>query len=284
MSKKLILFVVLVVLGISFAGYKLVVSRSARVSGLKVVSVPAASIFLNEKLIGKTPFEDNQPPGEYVIKLIPDDSTSSVVSWQGKVTLAPSLLTYVKRELGGSELTSAGEILALEKIAGSETQITVSSTPDAASVLIDGQQRGTTPYSAHDILPGEHDVAVSSPGFIQRTVRTQAISGYNVIVNFQLALVNSGVPTSTDSATVTPTGAVISEDQKKKTTQVAVIKDTPTGFLRVRSGPGTGSSEVAQIKPGEKYEILEEKDGWYKIPYETGKEGWISARYVTKQE
>lgn len=282
MSKKLILFVVLVILGISFAGYKLAVSRSARVSGLKVVSVPAASIFLNEKLIGKTPFEDNQPPGEYVIKLIPDDSTGSVVSWQGKVTLAPSLLTYVKRELGGSELTSAGEILVLEKIAGSETQITVSSTPDAAAVLIDGQQRGTTPYSAHDILPGEHDVAVSSPGFIQRTVRTQAISGYKVNVNFQLALVNSGVPTSSDSATVVPTGAVKTEDQKKNA--VAVIKDTPTGFLRVRSSPGTGSSEVAQIKPGEKYDILEEKDGWYKIPYETGKEGWISARYVTKQE
>ena len=64
------------------------------------------------------------------------------------------------------------------------------------------------------------------------------------------------------------------------------IKPNSLGFLRVRSGAGRSNSEVAQVKVGETFDILEESNGWYKIEYEPGKEGWISgsSQYTEKIE
>jgi len=63
-----------------------------------------------------------------------------------------------------------------------------------------------------------------------------------------------------------------------------LIKETPTGWLRVRMEPSTTATEAAKVNPGEKYPLLEEKGGWYKIRYSGDKEGWISAQYATKFE
>lgn len=60
------------------------------------------------------------------------------------------------------------------------------------------------------------------------------------------------------------------------------ISDTSVGFLRVRSGPSTGSSEVARVNPGQKFAVSEEKNGWYKIEYEGGKSGWVSGSFTRK--
>ena len=58
------------------------------------------------------------------------------------------------------------------------------------------------------------------------------------------------------------------------------IKETPTGWLRVRSAPSTNATESGQVKPGETYSYLEEEEnGWYKIEFE-GKPGWISGTYA----
>jgi uncharacterized protein YgiM (DUF1202 family) len=69
------------------------------------------------------------------------------------------------------------------------------------------------------------------------------------------------------------------------------ILTTPTGFLRVRSGPGATGSEIAQVKPGAQYPFLDEDvaTGWLEIQYEVptaglpnGIEGWVSGQYVKK--
>lgn len=60
------------------------------------------------------------------------------------------------------------------------------------------------------------------------------------------------------------------------------ISNTSVGFLRVRSGPSTGSSEVARVNPGQKFAVSEEKNGWYKIEYEGGKSGWVSGSFTRK--
>ncbi len=60
------------------------------------------------------------------------------------------------------------------------------------------------------------------------------------------------------------------------------ILDTPTGFLRVRANPSTSASEITQVKPGEKYSLLEEKASWYKIKVKEGTEGWVSGQYAKK--
>ncbi len=276
MSKKLLFIILIIIIVFAFVGYQYISKMQlGAVSGLKVVSSPSADVFLNDKLIGKTPYEGKHTAGEYVLKLIPEDTSSQVVSWQGKIVLQPSLLTYVKRELGSSELTSSGDMLFLEKISGSEAQIVVLSSPDASKVIIDGQEKGITPLVLRDVASGENDVAISSPGFIGRTVRVQTMQGYKVTVNFQMAL--SGDSALVEGVTPTPGGEIIKGDK-----QYVLIKDTPTGFLRVRSGPSTSAKEVGRVKPGEKSVFIEEQEGWYKINYEEGKEGWISSRYAEK--
>lgn len=63
---------------------------------------------------------------------------------------------------------------------------------------------------------------------------------------------------------------------------MVVIKETPTGWLRVREGPGTNYSEIDKVYPGESFPLLEEKDNWYKIELEDNIAGWISANYAEK--
>lgn len=62
-----------------------------------------------------------------------------------------------------------------------------------------------------------------------------------------------------------------------------IIEETETGWLRVREGPGKAYPEITKVFPGESYPLLEEAKEWYKIELEVGKEGWISAKYASKQ-
>ena len=164
----------------------------------------------------------------------------------------------------------------MEKIPDKEAQGAIFSTPDAATVVLDGQEKGVSPLVLRDVVAGEHDVAVSSPGFSSRTVRIQAVTGYKLTVEYQLAILAENNATSS--------AAIKTKDSSNPGKPYIVIKDTPTGFLRVRSGPSTTATETAQIKPGDKYPLLGEESGWYKISYETGKDGWISSRYADKTE
>ncbi len=281
MNKKAILIVILFISGLAIGGYKLLSARSISNSGIKIASVPSASVFLNDKLVGKTPYEDKYPPGKYVVKLIPEDTSANYSSWQGEVTLNSSLLTYLKRELGPSELLSGGETLTLSKIStATEAQIDVSSQPDGARVIFDGQEKGMSPVLIREVSQGEHDVSVSSPGFVPRTIRAQVTLGYKLNTAFQLALLPSQPATESGEVTTTPTPPSKEKSGQDKTE--VTIKDTPTGFLRVRSGPSRSASEVAQVKPKEKYSLLDEQSGWYKIAYLEGKEGWISSAYAEK--
>lgn len=279
MNKKAILIVVIFLAVILFGGYKLLSLRTGGTAGIKVLSTPIASVFLNDKLLGKTPYDDKYQSGEYILKLIPEGISSQAVSWQSKITLNPSVLTYVNRDMGTSELTSAGEILTLEKISQGGAQFSVITQPDGATVIVDGSEKGAAPFGPYEVSAGEHEVAVTSPGFTTRTVRISAVSGYQLLTNIQLALA-PGAETTTSVETTPSAGT----GEKEISKPYVLIKETPTGFLRVRVDASLSATEAAQVKPGEKYPYLDEKSGWFKINYATGKEGWISATYAQKVE
>lgn len=281
MNKKVLTILVLLLIVIIIGSYQLIFVQRNAFGGIKIITIPTTNVFLDDVLLGKTPFEDKYKSGEYIVKLIPETATADVVAWQGKIKINPSVLTYVNRELAKSELVSSGEVLTLEKINQTQPQITVASQPDAAIVLLDGQEKGISPIT-FDVTTGEHDVSVSSIGFVSRTIRVQATTGYKLQINFQLALTDSSAGSVSPDASVSASPAAPSE---KKTDKKKVrIKDTPTGFLRVRTEASTSSEEIAQVKPGETYTLLEEKESWYKIAYAQDKQGWISARYAEKEE
>ncbi len=62
---------------------------------------------------------------------------------------------------------------------------------------------------------------------------------------------------------------------------VSVIKTgvVNTSSLNVRSGYGSSYSKIGTLTKGTKVEIVESKNGWYKIKYKTGY-GYISAEYI----
>lgn len=58
------------------------------------------------------------------------------------------------------------------------------------------------------------------------------------------------------------------------------IKPTGIGYLKVRSSNSTGSTQIGKVDEGAIFDVIEVKNGWYKIIYEPGKEGWVSGTYV----
>ncbi|WP_250673237.1 SH3 domain-containing protein [Paraclostridium ghonii] len=66
----------------------------------------------------------------------------------------------------------------------------------------------------------------------------------------------------------------------------AVFADTKTGTvtasaLNIRSGPSTNNSVVGYASKGDKLEILETSNGWYKVKLSNGKIGWGSGKYIS---
>lgn len=243
-------------------------------ASLKITTNPASTIFLDGAHLGKTPYEDKIKAGEYTLKLVPE-STGKAASWETKIKLNSGVLTYVNRDLGPQELTSAGEILTLEKIAGQSAEMAILSTPDAATVLLDNVNKGTTPLILQNLTFGDHDLEISQTGFTSRNLRIKTTAGYKLVASFQLALEAS-------SASSSPVPVATSSSSGKLQKPYVKILDTPTGFLRVRMEPSIGATEAAQVKPGETYSLLDEESGWYQIKYQATSSGWISGQYAEK--
>lgn len=49
-----------------------------------------------------------------------------------------------------------------------QSRVNVTSQPSGASVIIDGQDRGTTPVTLFDIAPGRHHLKLRLPGYVER--------------------------------------------------------------------------------------------------------------------
>ncbi|MBI4062380.1 PEGA domain-containing protein [Candidatus Gottesmanbacteria bacterium] len=297
--KVIFLLITLLLIGAVIGLTRFLGGRTGTNGELRVDSQPTASVFLDNKHIGRSPYKDKVPAGEYTIKLTPESMVDSPASWQGRIIIGPSLLTYVNATLSDSELTSAVDVLWLEKISGKSSEISVTTNPDGATLLIDNETKGITPLSLSDIPAGDHALTVTSPGFAPRTLKIKTTSGYRLIVTVKLALSGepppAGGPTPTEEATPSPTLkatpkatptkiATSSASMPDPTKPFVTIKDTPVGFLRVRKEPSTSSEELGRVNPGEKYHIEDEQNGWYQILYSGSNEGWISGQYATKTE
>ena len=242
-------------------------------AALKIISEPRATIFLEGKHLGQTPFEDkNLKPGEFALKLVPE--LEGLPSFEQKIKLNPGVLTAVNYKFGESEEFSNGAILTLEPLQNKKLiSLAIISTPDGALVKVDGITRGFTPISLEDISEGDHLISLSIPGYLEKEIKAKTILGHKLIINTKLAREKIEKKEATPSA-----------EKEEPEKPYIIINETPTGWLRVRLGPTTAATEAAKVKPGEKYPLLEEEKGWYKIRYSEGKEGWVSGKYATKYE
>lgn len=302
MKRKIFFLIGLAGLGlVILALIHFVKNRGPKEGELRVESQPVTTIFLDDKNIGKTPYRDKVQSGEYTVKLVPDSTTTQLTNWQGKIVVGQNLLTYVNANLSDSELTTAVDVVWLEKITSKQSELSVTTSPDGATVLVDDATRGVTPLSLQDILSGEHSISVTSTGFLTRSLKIRTTPGYRLIANLKLSLSGSGAivetsPSATPAPTEKPGSTTKSPTPTPKVSPTpvaettnpdrpyAVIKDTPTGFLRVRMEPNTAATEAGRVNPGEKYSILDDKSGWYQIKFSGSSTGWISGQYAEKVE
>lgn len=283
------LIVLLALFLLTVGGVRVLGGGTPKQGQLKVDSNNPAGIFLGTNHIGRTPYEEKTNSGEYTIKLVPESTVNPVVSWQGNIEVFPNLLTYVNADLGESEFATAVYTLWLEKITSNASEIAVTTSPDGATVALDGETKGVTPVSLSNVTAGDHTLAVSSPGFLARSIRAKTTAGYRLNANIKLALSPDGAEATVSAQAAgttpaSPSGSTAGQSSANPTKPYVVIKDTPTGFLRVRMEPTSAATEAAKVNPGDKFSILDSQNGWYKINYDGSNSGWISGQYADKVE
>ncbi len=307
MKRSFVFLLILFIVGAGIAAAVRYFMQSPKNGRLSVKSNSEATIYLDNVHIGRTPYDGEVMEGEYTLKLTAEQPSSDT-AWQGKITVNPGTLTYVNADLGDSEFNSAVEVLWLEKISSKNSEISLVTNPDGASVTLDNEAKGISPVTLADISPGDHTLTVTSPGFDVRTINIKTTAGFRLLSFIKMALVRSDTvveddePEATDSsdlideATVsafpkttvqtTPKSTVTPKPTKTTLEKPYItISDTPTGFLRVRDEATTGSAEVGRVEPGDSFALLDtetdaKNTAWYKIEYEDEKMGWVSSQYA----
>lgn len=229
-------------------------------AGIKVLSQPQDSqVYINNEEVGKTPYENEQlTAGEYTVKIRNNDFL-----WEGRVKLNAGTLSIINRDLAKDLASSAGETLTLEKGQG----VTIVSKPVGAEVEINGKYYGKTPISL-DLQSAEHTINISHTNYLKRSIRAFIPESHKLVINVDLSI-------SEADLTAINTVPIIE-------TQEVVIKNTPTGFLRVRDKPSLNGAEIGRVVPGDKLVLLEELSGWVRIRLADSKEGYVSSSYVDK--
>ena len=233
-------------------------------AALQVTSKPEASVFLDGKHIGKTPFYSDQlRAGEFTLKV-----TVSGADYVDKITLSQGTLAAVNRELNSNYLAQGGENLSL--VSG-QKGLFIISFPSEADVTIDGSYVGKTPLLTQEIEEGDHKILLAKEGYIEREFAIKSSTKYQVLAEVTLASqIAKGVGT-------------VAKGPQKPQTQHVLILSTPQGFLRVREEPSLSAGEIGQVNSGEEYEIIQEAKEWFQINFDN-KIGWVSAVYAQKVE
>lgn len=282
MRKFLAFLAPLLIAVLIFFGILFFLDRKTGKGALQVISVPESKVYLENKLIGNTPLcacnlEQMLPVGDYSLKLIPFNE--SLRPYDAKITINRSTLTAVDRTFANNG-EGSGSIIGLFPIDNKkDTEISIVSLPDKANVFLDSNPVGVTPLLLKQVSESDHDLRLTRDGYKDKLIKIKTALGFKLKSLIFLGINNDLPNPSVASSTAMPSPIVI--------VSKVLILNTPTGFLRVREGASINSTEIAQVKPGETYELIEEKGNWFKIkfgsPTGEGKTGWISSSYAAKE-
>ncbi|MDA1337732.1 MAG: PEGA domain-containing protein [bacterium] len=206
--KKIIL--ILTIVGVVILGgyvfYKTVwINNIAGEAALAVNSVQGnTNVFVNDKLLGTTPFYSNAiKSGNVEVSIRNDDRTFDI-----NLNLEPNTETILNRELGPNRDFGAGDTVWVERSKDTPS-MSVISDPVGALVKLDGEVKGETPITINNIKVGEHDLEISKDGFETRTLRPDIKEGIKLNVDSKLFTKPVGRPLaqlkiSTPTVTIYP--------------------------------------------------------------------------------
>src|SRR6185369_18054521 len=115
--------------------------------------------------------------------------------------------------------------------------------------------RGFAPYKTSVISPALHQITVKVSGYTDRVMTVETKQGFRLTVFAKLSK-SEDDSQNTQTTEATPSSTIKSYVE---------ILNTPTGFLRVRTEPGSAGEEIAEVKPGSKYPYLDTdiSTGWF---------------------
>lgn len=283
MKGKLKLIAILSIAFIAFVGIKFFFDIVSKKEGrLQVASRPGAAIFLDNVMKGNTPFINTLKEGSYLLKIVPDGVATSAASWQKKISIYSGALTYVDVQLESTDIASWADVYWLTQKSGFDksSSLTIETEPSGALIYIDNDEKGVSPLTLENVVQGSHELSVFMPGFSRRSKKINISPGFVLHAYVKLALDPSQKSHYTIS---TPDLIATSAASIKEPANTVRILDTPTGWLRVREEPSLAGSESARVNPGQRFELVEEQIGWYKIKVDSLIQGWISSQYAEKK-
>jgi hypothetical protein len=136
------------------------------------------------------------------------------------VSITPKINPKINNKKKGKIVPEAPAILA--------GQLSIDSAPQGAQIQVDGQAAGVTPFNLAGLMPGQHTVTVSKPGFVTDTRSINVNSGSKAVMSVQLALLSASVAAHSD-----PAGAAVWMDGKD------TGKVTPMQFAVDKAGNHT---------------------------------------------
>ncbi len=230
-------------------------------AALQITSVPDSSVFMDGKLLGKTPFYSDQlSPGDHTVKL-----SASLSSYSARISLTSGTLTVVNRELADNFLAQSGENLWLDP--GLSGTFLVS-RPEGTEITIDGKFYGNATKLIQNLEDGDHQVQLTKAGYVTRQFQIKTSSKYRLNADITLA-----------SEIARGQVAVAEPSPQVQVKKVEVLK-TPQGFLRVRKDASLTSDEIGRVSTGDQLEVIQETDDWVKVLFGDNKQGWISKTYT----
>lgn len=283
MRKVLVFLAPLLIAVAIFFGILFFLDNKSGKGALQVTSVPQSKVYLGGKLLGTTPLCACEVPqmlavGDYTIKLV--SLEGNFRPFEERITINKGTLTVVDRTfLDAGE--SDGSIISLSPLNNKkDIEVLAISLPDKANVFLDNNPVGATPLLLKQVSESDHDLRITKSGYKDKSIKIKTALGFKLN-----SLIFLGIsPDLSNTASASSTGV----KSPIITVPTVLILNTPTGFLRVRSDSSISSSEIAQVKPGESYELIDETEGWFKIKLDSpaGEEktvGWISSSYAVKE-
>ncbi len=271
---KTIIIVVISLTALCIAGFFLIGYLNPKPGGIRIETTPTASVYIDDLLVGETPFQGTHDAGKILLRLVPQGSSENLIPFETSITLISGVETAVGRNFASTEDKSSGYVISFDESGSGVAGLAAISQPENAQVLIDGVSRGFSPYISSTISPAMHTITIKSPGYSDFSSTVKTLDGYRLTFYVKL-------------------GKGISEESMaldKKVVQKVTILDTPTGYLRVRTLPGENGEEIAQVDSGSSFAYLDTDvaTGWIEIQYQASKSGlpsgitgWVSGKYAT---
>jgi len=276
--KRVLLFLApLLIAIIIFSGILFLLDRKNGKGALQVTSVPKSKVYLDKKLIGTTPLcacdlAQMLSVGDYTVKLVALEG--NFTPFEDKITINKKTLTVVDKTFADNG-ESDGSVISLSSLSNKkDIEVLVISLPDKANVFLDSNPVGITPLLLKQVSESDHDIRLTRDGYKEKSIKIRTALGYRLNSLIFLGISHlSDIPLASSEALLAPTVTI----------SRVLILNTPTGFLRVRESNSISSSEIAQVKPGESYELVSETEDWLEIKLNDGRKGWVSSSYATKQ-